>query len=336
MKKGFSRKDLIEYHLGMIRDEKLQSEIDQSLISDDEIRLEIEIVQSEMVDEYVSGVLDTKYLERFERKYLYREDWHNEVSKWQFLSDEARRLKDKEQAELLVSDNSNKLEPAGLSEFIYSRIEYIAFSGIVLFFLSLLAIGSVVGKGHRFVSPSPTNSLFISNRTTESRVKGLPYGEYVGVNVREENRFRRLSSKNVEYKLRNMVMANPTSKTHKDLGVFYHLQSKFDSALCEFEHAAEYSSEKVACWAEEAATKYEMAKISSGSERRALLIEALHDANKAIEMGDSLPVVLFNRALIIEKLESPDVARHAWEKFIAVSDDPSWTSEAKTRISQLN
>ncbi|HEX3526766.1 MAG TPA: CHAT domain-containing protein [Thermoanaerobaculia bacterium] len=65
------------------------------------------------------------------------------------------------------------------------------------------------------------------------------------------------------------------------------------------------------------------------------LVRALNDAQEAYEIDPSVPEVLFNRALILERLFLRDRAIAAWERYLEVDFGTDWAREAQHHLDRL-
>jgi CHAT domain-containing protein len=66
------------------------------------------------------------------------------------------------------------------------------------------------------------------------------------------------------------------------------------------------------------------------------IVAALVAADRAVELDPGLKEVLFNRAVALQRLSLPSEARAAWERYLAVGDDPEWIAEAKAHRGELD
>lgn len=86
-------------------------------------------------------------------------------------------------------------------------------------------------------------------------------------------------------------------------------------------------------WNDLAAARY-VAAITD--ERAAQLPLALAAADQALRLEPRLAEALFNRALILERMELRDQARAAWQKYLAVDSASGWALEAREHMRRLD
>jgi tetratricopeptide (TPR) repeat protein len=65
------------------------------------------------------------------------------------------------------------------------------------------------------------------------------------------------------------------------------------------------------------------------------LVAALELIETALKSHPRVPWLLFNRALLLEKLQLPTLARDAWRRFLDVEPDSPWAAEARIHVAKL-
>lgn len=102
-------------------------------------------------------------------------------------------------------------------------------------------------------------------------------------------------------------------------------------AIAALEEAANESN-AASMWNDLAAARY-VAAITD--ERAAQLPMALAATDRALQLDPRLAEALFNRALILERMELRDQARAAWQKYLAVDSASGWAVEAREHMRRL-
>ncbi|HET8796539.1 MAG TPA: CHAT domain-containing protein, partial [Thermoanaerobaculia bacterium] len=86
-------------------------------------------------------------------------------------------------------------------------------------------------------------------------------------------------------------------------------------------------------WSDLAAAQY---TVFAQTDDPAALTKGLAAADSALALDPRFPEALFNRALILEKLNAtPQQTREAWEKYLEVDSTSEWASEARGRLKDL-
>jgi len=96
--------------------------------------------------------------------------------------------------------------------------------------------------------------------------------------------------------------------------------------------AAARASHDAATWSDLAAAQYEAA---TQLRQPALFARALAAAGEALRDDPRSADALFNRALILERMERTAEARAAWQQYLAVDSSSPWAAEARERLASL-
>ena len=103
-------------------------------------------------------------------------------------------------------------------------------------------------------------------------------------------------------------------------------------AVARLRAAAERAPANARLWSDLAAAEYTAALQLV---RPSLYPEALASADRALSIEPRLPEALFNRALTLERLGLPLVAREAWERYLAIDPSSRWAEEAREHVARL-
>jgi CHAT domain-containing protein len=115
-------------------------------------------------------------------------------------------------------------------------------------------------------------------------------------------------------------------------GVAYLLIGKPREAIEPLRSAANARPNDGAIWSDLAAAQY-AAAVSEPAP--SLLPDALASADHALRIDAKLPIALFNRALILERLGLTKQAHEAWTRYLEVDASSPWAAEARARMSAL-
>jgi CHAT domain-containing protein len=87
-----------------------------------------------------------------------------------------------------------------------------------------------------------------------------------------------------------------------------------------------------AAWSDLAAAHLHLAVTANQPQH---LGKALAAADAALRIDPSMPEALFNRALVVEHYGLRDLAREAWERYLAADANGGWADEARARARKL-
>lgn len=116
------------------------------------------------------------------------------------------------------------------------------------------------------------------------------------------------------------------------VGLAQLLAGRDRAALSALSAATESSSGDPRTWSDLAAASYVVAGRYNTPE---LLADALGAADSALAIDANLPEALFNRALILERLQLRDDAREAWNRYLSNESDSAWLAEAREHLRRV-
>jgi tetratricopeptide (TPR) repeat protein len=123
------------------------------------------------------------------------------------------------------------------------------------------------------------------------------------------------------------TLTRPDADAQRATGVAYLLIGRHRESVAALERSAMASNEPAA-WNDLAAARY--ASASRGGP--AQLQQALEDVGRALQADPRLAEALFNRALILERMESREQARAAWARYLEAEPSGEWSLEARARL----
>ena len=124
---------------------------------------------------------------------------------------------------------------------------------------------------------------------------------------------------------------DPGAEAQHAAGVAMVLVEKPQQAAARLEAIAR-TSHDAKTWSDLAAAQYQTAV---QLRQPSLLLRALADADQALRDDARLPEALFNRALILERMDRTAEARSAWQQYLAVDSNSRWAAEARERMASL-
>ena len=125
--------------------------------------------------------------------------------------------------------------------------------------------------------------------------------------------------------------SDPGADAQHAAGVAMVLVDKPQQAVARLESVARTSND-AKTWSDLAAAQYQAAV---QLRQPALLPHALASADHALRENAGLAEALFNRALILERMERTADARAAWQQYLAADSTSRWAQEARERLASL-
>jgi tetratricopeptide (TPR) repeat protein len=125
--------------------------------------------------------------------------------------------------------------------------------------------------------------------------------------------------------------SDPAPEAQHGAGVAMVLVDKPQEAAARLDAAAR-ASHDAKTWNDLAAARYQAAV---QLRQPSLLPRALAAVDEALRADPRLAEALFNRALILERMDMTAQARLAWQQYLAVDSTSRWASEARERMASL-
>jgi len=127
------------------------------------------------------------------------------------------------------------------------------------------------------------------------------------------------------------AQSDPGADAQHAAGVAMVLVDKPQEAVARLEAVARTSNDAMT-WSDLAAAQYQAAV---QLRQPALLPRALASADRALRENARLPEALFNRALILERMDRTSDARAAWQQYLTADATSHWAQEARERLASL-
>src|SRR2546427_6989401 len=283
-----------KYLLGQLAGADLE-EIEQRVLTDDEFYEEVQIMEDELVDEYVNAELAPDEHRLFEKNFLADPESRNKLRLGRALD---RHLSS--QPLRLESKSSERLLLPWTAMLFSSRLRIAAFA--------LIIAAVVLGAWRVFFHQSDVdkgllalNAAYREQRPVEARISQLNYAPYVTTRGPGDEKIDQNQLRLAELTLLEASTKNPTPPVHHALGKVYLAKRQFDDAIEDLDKAlkgdprnAQIYSDLGAAWLEKGKLDLEGKEPGKGMEE---LGRSLENLTKALELNPNLLEARFNRAL---------------------------------------
>lgn len=192
----------------------------------------------------------------------------------------------------------------------------------------------VARRDPRPVAPLIAASAALDHRLIEPRLDGFRWAEYRGsVRARSDDRSpEHLRILGAAGEILQQAGRDPSSEAQHAAGVASLLIAEPGTAIERLNAAIAKRPDDPRAWSDLAAARYESAvQLGRASEFPA----ALAAADRALKLDPRLPVALFNRALILERIGVIEDARAAWKRYLEADGGSEWAREARQRLEKL-
>ena len=316
---GREQNSIRKYLLNKLTPSKQQA-VELQLLSDDSFADELEIVEDELIDEYLKGELSRRERASFQ-KY--------------FLAHETRRRK--LQASEALNRHLEKISPKPtptkfefFTSFFLSPSFAVAASSIGVAVVGVVVWYSLFTQSNLQKGLLALNDAYRQERPVEARVADLTYAPY-SVTRGEPTKVNTLERSRAESLLGEAFSENPNADTHHALGQLYLLQRQPDKAIEHLEQAKRADPNNPSIYADLGAAYLEKGKLGAPEFFRF----SLENLQRALELNPNLHEALFNRALVHQYQDLNDQAEADWRAYLERDSSSQWATEARHNLRLL-
>lgn len=319
MRQEREQNSIRSYLLNQLSSSKQQA-VELQLLSDETFADELEIVEDELIDEYLKHELSRKERANFE-KY--------------FLAHEARRRK--LQASEALNRHLDKISPKPtpnifeiIRSFFLSPSFAVAASTVGVAVVGIVAWNALFTQSNLQKGLVALNEAYRQERPVEARISDLTYAPYT-VTRGEPTTVNTLERSRAESLLSEAFSDNPNAETHQALGRMYLLQRQPDKAIEHLEQAKSADPGNATIYADLGAAYLEKGKLGAPEFFR----PSLENLQRALELNPNLHEALFNRALVHQYQDLNDQAEADWRAYLERDSSSQWATEARDNLRLL-
>jgi tetratricopeptide (TPR) repeat protein len=329
----FTQEDEIHirrFLLGQLGEEE-RERFEARLLDDQALLDHLPVVEEELIDDYLFGLLASGEREDFEQKFLTTPKRREKLLL-------ARRLKQ-------FAEKSTAVSSVKQGEEKGSWFRGLFFPAWKTAIWTVLIAGIGFGVWRIYSSKSSVdeallalNQAYRTERPVEVRITGLEYAPFTVRRGADDEKADTLQRDRADILSRTSVAENPTAKAHQMRGRYYLAVRDYDKAIEQFEQAvtltpndAQIHSDYGAVYAER------LSQYSDGqqADRAEAFDRALYYMDKALEIDPSLAAARFNRALLYERAGRRGEARSEWERYLQADPISPWSKDAQLHLDRL-
>lgn len=306
------------------------------LLTDAGFSEEFEIVETELVDQYLKDELSPEERTQFERNCLETAGRRDKLTFAAALNDVARaRARDKCPA----TRPSPRGERPGARRLLLPA--YLKAAAVIVI-ASGLGLGAWLLFARRPAADrdlAALNSAYKGRRLIEARVAGIDYAPLMVTRGPDSPGADEEALRREELRLLTGLDDRPGAEAHHALGRFYLAGRQFDKAIDQFEAALKFDSQKAQLHSDLGAALLERGRALGPEPEHGRKIEefarSLRHLDKALELDGSLMEPLFNRALLYREMGLPEQAAGDWRQYLERDPNSVWADEARQRLTEL-
>lgn len=319
---GAERHKLRQYLLGQLTEAE-DEQVELRLLTEPDFAEEYDIVENEVIDDYVAGRFKGEDLKQVE-EYFFKSQQRRNKLKF------ALALKQRKSQMVTIKEHKKK-----------TYRPYLAIAASLLlvgggfFIWRTLSSRNQVDQGL-----AALQSAYRDERPLESRISGFTYAPFRSTRGPEDEKFDNNDLSLAELTLRQGLKDRPSPAAHYALGKVFLAKKDFDGAIKEFDEALKGDPNNAQLYSDLGAAWLEKGKIDVGGKEPGKGMEALgtslENLNKALELNPNLLEARFNRALVYQNLRLSPRAIDAWRKYLEMDSNSYWAIEARKNLEKLN
>lgn len=307
------------------------------LLTEDESFAELEIVEDELIDDYVADELSRKERTRFKEHFLTTPARKDKLRSAQAM---------KRYLDNIAPDPQPK--PGTFSRFWKSRQTFfstpitVAISMLIIAGIGLATWRVVFYKSDLEKGLIALNEAFRQERLVEVRVSSIDYAPYEKTRSNEAKRVNTLELNRAQVYLLQAEQQSRDAASYHALGKLYLLQREPNKAIEFLERAVKSDTNNAQIYADLGAAFLEKARLElerngSGGEGKPLedFGRSLENLKRALEIDPDLLEPLFNRALVHSYQGLTEAAKADWHAYLERDANSKWAAEARDRLKLL-
>lgn len=326
--------ELRKYLLGEIHLDEEMDRIEERLFVDEKYFKALLLEEEELIQDYADNNLNIDERRSFEKNFLISPERREKLKFAQTL----RKYLD--QQKVLAENDTKTQEKISLWSILKQFISPLpAAAAIVMIGLaSILVWHFYLRTTESQAAMTSLNRAYRIERPLEPRITNFgyaPFGQVRGesdkkVDTRERNRAQIISQ--------DAVAENPTAVNLHTLARLYLSKRDFDEALKEIEKAQQIDPKNAEILSDIGVIYLEKSKIvtEENGEALELAAKALDYFDKALVNSPDLLAARFNKAIVLQTLNSPTEARKAWQEYLNLDTDSQWAEEARENLKRLD
>ena len=310
-----------QYLLGELS-EADEAEVEVRLLSDESYFEELEVVENELLDEYVQNTVSADERAKLNRRLLRNKQQQQKLAFATALSAESdERAAGKAKVVPLIRPAKR------FDSYLKIAAAVIVAAGLLLSLWVLLGRRSDVDQGMVALNEAQGNERLI-----QSRISELNYAQLNNVRGPRTGLQNRQARDRSERLLLDAVNEEQNAASYHALGRLYLAERDFVKAREQFEKALQKDANDPQLQSDMGATLLELGQATYGAERERYLTESLRFLDRALELNPRLPEALFNRALVYQFMLRTPEAIEAWRKYLQIDSTSPWAREAERNL----
>lgn len=313
-----------EYLLGRVSDETTLERLEELLFSDEEFCSQVELVEEDLINDYVMGRLNAADAESFRATLAGNSERRFKLELTQGLKDKALARnpgRAEKKSSFLISLQAFLLKPQYAGAL---AVLTIAVVGLIIYF----------SRQPRVDDLAELQSIYRHSRPTESRISNFAYAPLPQLRGAPEAGELR-SLRRIENNLIDKTEKDSNARSHHELGTFYLTQRNYSKAIDELGIALRFAEQNAQIHNDLGVAHFELAKTLAHEKKFEELARSLEEFSKATELDGNLLEALFNKSLALQELDVPSKAKESWTRYLEKDPSSPWADEARKNLARI-
>ena len=307
------------------------------LLSDDAFAEELEIVEDDLIDEYLANELSRKERKQFAETFL-------------ASSEGKQKLKAAEAVNRYFQRSAPPPQPAPrIFQTLRGWLTPLSLPiGVPVAITALIVFGVLISRGVFFQSDVQKGLIALTEayrqaRPIEVRLSNLGHAPFIVFRGNEPEHVTTLQRDRAQALLTDAVNKRANADSQHGLGKFYLYQRNPDKAIEYLEQAkqadgknAQILADLGAAYLERGKLELEGASSDASNVKRGKGVEdlarSLEYINQALELNPNLLEALFNRALVHHYQGLDQKAEADWRSYLEKDPNSEWAKEAQQKL----
>lgn len=323
--------EIRKYLLSMIELDAEREGFESRLMTDDVFFEELMFEEEDLIQDYADDELTAPERRAFEEHFLITDERRGKL---RFARTLRKYVEEQStpQAEPVV----RSWLPAFLNSFFRSPFPVAA----VVVILAVIFAGwfFLLRNSADQMAIAALNKAYEQGRPLESRITDFNYAPYRAERG-ESNTDEDPTELNSAFILLSGQVRDNSNNANAQhaLGRVYLAKKDFTNAIAQFQKALKLAPDNAETYSDLGTAYLEeyRASLKGGSADPTRPLDALENFEKAIQLDSRLLPAYFNRALCLQIQDLPNEAREAWEKYLQLDPDSTWSVEARRNLSSL-
>ena len=337
-RKQNDREAVRRYLLDQLSDVE-QQDVELRLLSDDSFAQEFEIVEDEVIDEFLAGELSRDERVKFEQHFLTHPDRHNKLKTAQAF----KRYFGKIPPDPVPRPTVIGRLSAWLNQNVIPRPVPAVIAVLVVAVVGLI-IWRVTAPNDLQKGLTALNQAYRQQRPVEARVSELDYAPFLNTRRGEPQAVDALELNRAQRFLLDAEQKRADAASYHALGKLFLLQKDAGKAIEYLERAAKSDTGNAQLYSDLGAAYLEKAKqeLEPGDQANTASGQALEDLarsleylNRSLEIKPNLLDALFNRGLVHQYQGLDHEAETDWKAYLERDPSSQWAAEARQKLKLL-